>query len=181
MDFDDVIHMRKSVRRYSSQFVEPDQIHRVLEAARLAPSWANKQCWHFVVVKDADNRKRLTDAAGAVNNWIKDAPIIIAACADPQESGHRGDIDYYLVDTAIAMEHLVLAAANEGLATCWLGYFNEPMVKAALNIPEEIRVLALSPLGYPIEQNGVKIKMSNLKVDSHRRKDLDEIFHYDEW
>jgi len=96
-------------------------------AARLAPSWANKQCWSYVVVKDKAKIEKL--ANGIVNSWLKQAKVVIVACGDPKKSGSRNGIDYYLVDVAISMEHLVLAATDLCLGTCWIGTFDEAEVK----------------------------------------------------
>ena len=148
MDFLELVHTRRSIRRFRPDPVPEAKLDRVLEAARLAPSWANGQCWTFVVVMEAKVKNAL---AAAGNDWIEGAPIIIAACADPTASGTKGDQSYYLVDVGIAMEHLVLAAAEEGLGTCWIGWFDERKARKALGVPDNIRVVATTPLGYPDE------------------------------
>ena len=178
MKFDDVIQVRKSVRRYADRPVEREKIAKCLEAARLAPSWENKQCWHFIVVRDKDVIAKL---AKAFNFWVKSAPVVIVACGDPRRSGTRRGQDYYLVDVAIAMEHLVLEAANLGLGTCWLGFFDEKETKELLEIPKEIRVVALTPLGYPHPSEGVWGKVVKTAVGSKRRKNLGEIAHDEKW
>ncbi len=177
MKFDDVIQVRKSVRRYADKPVEQEKIAKCLEAAQLAPSWANKQCWHFIVVRDKEIIAKL---AKGFNFWAKKAPVMIVACGDPKRSGTSRGQDYYLVDVAIAMEHLVLAAANLGLGTCWLGFFNEDEVKELLKIPKGIRVVALTPLGYPHPSEGVWGKIIKMAV-SKKRKDLGEIAHDGKW
>ncbi|MGB9597019.1 MAG: nitroreductase family protein [Candidatus Poribacteria bacterium] len=148
MEFMDVIMKRRSIRKYKPDMVSDEDIEYIIESARLAPSWANSQCWKFVVVKDPKVKENL---ASAGNSWIAHAPVIIAACADPSKPGTKGDQQYYMLDIGIAMEHLILAAADKGLGTCWIGAFNEAVAKKALNVPDNIRVVALTPLGYPDE------------------------------
>jgi len=178
MKFEDIILARKSVRKYADRPVEKEKIVKCLEAARLAPSWENKQCWHFIVIRD---KKVITKLAKGFNFWAKSAPVFIVACGDPRRSGTRRGQDYYLVDVAIATEHLVLEAANLGLGTCWLGFFDEKEIKTLLGIPKEIRVVALTPLGYPHPSEGVWGKVVKMAVRSKKRKPLGEIAHDEKW
>ena len=149
MEFMDVISKRRSIRKYKSDSVPEEDIEYILEAARLAPSWANSQCWKFVVVTDPVVKEELAKAG---NSWIAAAPVIIVACADPSRPGTKGDQAYYMLDVGIAMEHLILAAADRGLGTCWIGAFDEEAAKSALGVPENIRVVASTPLGYPDQE-----------------------------
>jgi nitroreductase len=167
VEFMEVVRQRRSVRRYRPDPVPQAKIDHVLEAARLAPSWANGQCWTFIVVTDPKVKRRLAEAG---NEWIEQAPTIIAACADPEKSGVKGDQQYYLLDIGIALEHLVLAAADEGLATCWIGWFDEKTAKGALGVPDDVRVVALTPLGYPEEA-----------PEARPRRSLGEIVRRDRW
>jgi nitroreductase len=167
MDFMEVVRRRRSVRKYRPDPVAQAKVDLVLEAARLAPSWANGQCWTFVVVTDPKVKHELAQAG---NEWIEAAPVIIAACADPEASGSKGDQSYYLLDVGIAMEHLVLAAAEQGLGTCWIGWFDENKARKALGVPEGIRVVASTPLGYPDEE-----------PEARPRKSLAEIVRKDQW
>ncbi len=157
----DIIRKRRSVRAYLDRPVEDEKIVQIVEAARLAPSTCNQQCWRFVVVKDRETREKLIAKAfgGFVipNAWIKTAPVIIAVCAEPSLFIHRlggriKDISYHLLDVGIATEHLVLRATELGLGTCWIGWFNEGWVKRILGIPKKIKVVALLSLGYPGEE-----------------------------
>lgn len=177
MDFYDVVKNRKSVRRYKPEKVPGDALARIMEAARLAPSWANKQCWRYVIVDDPGLITRITPATAQGFG----APMMIVLCADPSESGHREGKDYYLVDAAISMEHLVLAAAAEGLGTCWVaGRLEEAAIKQALGVPDQLRVVAITPLGFPSESIGSKIVDGALRtmVSASSRKPMDEIaFH----
>jgi nitroreductase len=151
MDFYDVVKQRKSVRRYLPEKVPEDRLMRALEAARLAPSWANRQCWRYVVVDDP----ALMSKIAPVTVKAFGAPMMIVLCADPAQSGQREGKDYYLVDAAISMEHFVLAATAEGLGTCWVaGRLDESAVKQALEIPDDLRVVAITPLGFPSEGTG---------------------------
>ncbi|MFC1718874.1 nitroreductase family protein [Candidatus Poribacteria bacterium] len=167
MEFMDVVAKRRSIRKYKSDPISKEDIEYVVEAARLAPSWANSQCWKFVVVTDPEIKEELAKAG---NSWIAQAPVIIAACADPSRPGTKGDQQYYMLDVGIAMEHLILAAADRGLGTCWIGAFDEEAAKAALGVPENIRVVASTPLGYPDQDPAIR----------HRR-DLDEVMCFDKY
>lgn len=178
MDFIDVIAARKSVRGYSDKPVEDEKLSKVLEAARLAPSWANKQCCRYVVVKD---KAKIQELSGILNGWLKQAPVIIVACADPKDSGDRNGMNYYLVDVGISMQQLVLAATDLELGTCWIGAFDEAKIKKALGIPENIKVVAMSPVGYPADKEGLGSKLIKTIVRSGKRKPLAEIFHREKW
>jgi nitroreductase len=161
--------------------VEDEKIEQILECARLAPSWANKQCWNFVIVRDKEKIELISEAGGRVNSWLKKAPVIIVACGDPGLSGIRNGIEYFMVDVAIAMEHLILAAANLGLGSCWIGSFDENRTKRVLEIPNNMRVVAITPIGYPAEKAGVREIMTGIILRSKKRKHLNEIVHYDKW
>jgi len=167
MELMEVVRRRRSIRKYRPDPVPQARIDQVLEAARLAPSWANGQCWTFVVVTDPKVKHALAQAG---NEWIEAAPVLIAACADPRASGLKGDQTYYLLDIGIAMEHLVLAAAEQELGTCWIGWFDEKKARKALGVPEAIRVVAVTPLGYPDEE-----------PEARPRKSLAEIIRRDQW
>ncbi|KYK29247.1 nitroreductase [Thermoplasmatales archaeon SG8-52-1] len=180
MEFKNVIKSRESIRDYSDRKVEDEKINYVLECARFAPSWTNKQCWKFIIVKD---KKIINDLSktSIINRWLKNVPIIIIACGNPKESGYRNDISYFIVDVSIALEHLVLAATDKGLGTCWIGGFNEKKVKKILGIPDNIRVVALTPLGYPAEKKHIIGKIAKIVTQSKKRKSMDEIIHINKW
>jgi len=148
MEFYEVIRKRKSVRRYEKRPVEEEKVRRVLEAARLAPSAANRQPWRFFVVNTEKIKEEFPDEYN--RNWFWHAPLVICACGLPGQAWKRPDGKSYLdVDVAIAMEHLVLAATAEGLGTCWIGAFNPSVIKKILALPDELEPIALTPLGYP--------------------------------
>jgi len=178
MDFMDVVAARRSVRGYADREVEEDKLTKMLEAARMSPSWANKQCCRYIVIKDKAKIKQL--AGGFVNPWLKQAPVIVAACANPKDSGSHNGMDYYLVDVGISMEHLILAATDLGLGTCWIGGFDEGKVKNVLSVPENVKVVALTPVGYPADE-GVRGKLIKAFVGSGKRKPLSELVHLDKW
>ncbi|MGD9345907.1 MAG: nitroreductase family protein [Candidatus Aminicenantes bacterium] len=165
----DIIRGRRSVRAYKKDPVPEVSLRRVFEAARLAPSGKNLQPWKFVVVKDSELKKKLAKASND-QNFIADAPLIIVACGYPDEC-YRSMGRYmrsWPVDVTIALEHLILQAQEEGLGTCWIGSFEEQAVKSLLKVPDDVKVLALTPLGYPDEVPG-----------SRGRKSLEEIVSYD--
>jgi nitroreductase len=165
----DVIRQRRSVRVYRPDPIPEEALQRLLEAARLAPSGKNLQPWKFVLVQDDPIKKKLARACNQ-QAFIADAPLIIVACGFPDEC-YRAMGRYmrsWPVDVTIALEHLILQAQEEGLGTCWIGSFEEEEVKSLLNVPEHVKVLALTPLGYPGED-----------PQSRGRKPLEKIVSYD--
>jgi nitroreductase len=180
MEFIDVIKSRKSVRSFISKEIEQEKFEYIFNCARLAPSWMNKQCWHFILVKNSEKKKDIAKAT-IINRWLKKVPVIIVACADPLSSNIKNNIEYSNIDVSIAFEHMILAATDVGLGTCWIGGFDYKKVKKILEIPPRIKIIAMSPLGYPMNnesliENGKKIIVRNTK-----RKSLKEIIHYDIW
>ena len=165
----EIIQKRQSIRRYKEDPIPEEVLLRVLEAARLAPSGKNLQPWKFIIVKDKALREKLASAS-AGQFFIAKAPVIIVGCGFPDNCYARMGryMKSWPVDVTIALEHLILQAQEEGLGTCWIGSFEEEEVKAILNIPENVRVLALTPLGYPNESPPFR-----------RRKTLEEIISYD--
>ncbi len=166
MSFLEIVRKRRSIRRYKSDPVPRKKLEYILEAGRLSPSCGNRQCWKFVVVTDQAKKKAI-----ATRDWIAEAPAIIVGCARPEQSGSRFGQQYYMLDMGIAMEHMVLAAAEQGLGTCWIGAtFDEGDVKKALGVPGEVRVVGLLPLGYPAETPGPK-----------DRKPMEDFVSYEKW
>jgi nitroreductase len=162
LEFNEVLKKRRSVRRYKDTPVPRESIMRVLEAARIAPSAGHRQPWHFVVVEDEAKRERLAGRS----SWAAKAPVIIVGVADPVASP-----SWYMNDMGIAFEHIVLTATNLGLGTCWMGQTRrDAEVKEILGIPDELRVIALTPMGEPDETPGPK-----------DRKSLDEIVSWDRY
>ena len=150
MNVMDAIAGRRSIRSYSHREIEPQKLNAVLEAARLAPSASNGQIWKFIVVQDLETREKLTSAAGG-QGFIKDAPAVIVACAEESSRVMLCGQYRYTVDVSIAMSFMILEAYEQGLGTCWIGHFKEDDVRQILDIPSNVRVVALTPLGYPAE------------------------------
>ena len=165
----EVIQNRYSCRAYQDAPVEEDKLERILEAARLAPSAANRQEWRFIIVRSPEKRKALMQAASA-QAFVGQAPVVIAACAENADHVMMCGHPSYAVDVAIALEHIALQATAEGLATCWVGAFDENLVRGILNIPTPVRVVELMPLGYPADSPRPK-----------NRKPLTEIVMREAW
>jgi len=169
MDVLTAIQGRRSIRKYSSKPVEEEKLLKVLEAARLSPSAKNLQEWKFIVVKDAETRAKLTEATLG-QDFVGQAPIILVACGtDPERIMKCGQY-HYTVDLSIATAYMILEAHELGLGTCWLGRFDENKVKEILGIPEKVRVVAMTPLGYPAETPAQR-----------PRKKLDEIVSFEKY
>jgi nitroreductase len=170
MNVFEAIRTRRSVRRYKTDPVEENKLQRILEAGRLSPSAVNKQPWHFIVVRDPSVRESLRASYG--QSWFVNAPLIIVVCADPSNAWVRRDgEEYWKVDAAIALQDMILCATEEGLGTCWIGAFNEEPARRVLKIPEKMRIVAMTPVGYADES----------KAPVSDRKPLKEIMHYDCW
>jgi nitroreductase len=135
------IKTRYSVRSYKPDPISDEVISILLDAARLAPSASNYQPWRFIVVKDKKKKDRMA-RSGFYGRFLNQAPVVIVACGDTKSK-------YYIHDTCIALEHIVLAAWGKGLGTCWVVSFNEDLVREMLKIPRRFRIVALLPIGYP--------------------------------
>ena len=161
MDFMDVVRKRRSIRKYKPDLVPERVILDIMEAARLAPSGINIQPCHFIVVRDQKTKSQLH-----VPEWAAEAPVLIVGCSDAEESPR-----WYILDMGIAFEHIVLAATNFGLATCWIGWSEyDERTKKVLGIPDRMKVVAVTPLGYPAETPEPKT-----------RKRLSDIVHLDKF
>ncbi|AFM43177.1 nitroreductase [Desulfosporosinus acidiphilus SJ4] len=170
MNFLELAQTRRSLRTYLDKPVEREKLEYVLETARLAPSWKNMQCWRFIVVEDAAGRAALAETMGETNPGRKaltGAPIVIVLCAVPKESEIWEGKDFMMLDAGLAMEHLVLAATEQGLGTCWQGLFTEQKAREALQIPEDVRVLAMTPLGYAAEERRPRPRKAMSEIVFH--------------
>lgn len=176
------IKLRSSVRRYKSTPVSMNEILTVLDAARLAPSWENDQPVRYVVASDPEILSKITsiETVTSVNSWLKSAPCVIVGVSDPRKSGVREGLPYHLVDFGASMENLMLAATSLGLGTCWIGLFNEKRVKSILSIPKDLRVIALTPLGYPDYPKTLSADESYSKKIS-RRVALKDFAFFNKW
>jgi len=149
MELLELVRRRRSIRRFRPEAVPREALQEILESARLAPSWGNNQCWRFIVVDDPEVRLRLAEQG---SRWIRDTPVLVVACADPTMSMIKGDQLFYLADIAVAMEHMVLAATERGLGSCWFGSFDEAGVREVLQVPAFIRVPLMLALGFAAEE-----------------------------
>jgi len=169
MDVMQAIQKRRSIRNFQSREVEEDKLRGVLEAGRLAPSARNMQNWKFIVVRDPETRKKLSEAAKG-QAFVAEAPVVIVACGTDTDYMMTCGQHAYSIDVAIAVDHMTLEATDLGLGTCWIGAFYEQQVKDMLDIPQKARVVALLPLGYPAQS-----------PPPTRRKELEEITSEDRW
>ena len=185
MELFDAIRNRRSVRRFSNRPVEDEKLHALLEAVRMSPSWANMQCWRFVVVRDVRTRETISELSyvdsffapkgykvNPSKKGLAEAPVVIVACADPAQSGVIWDQQYYMTDTGIASQTLMLAAHGLGLGTVFVGVFDDPKLRGLLNIPPGIRIVGLFPVGYPLEET---------KKEGPPRKPISEIVFSEKW
>ena len=170
MDVFEAIAVRKSVRAFLDKPVGEDVLEKILDAARLAPSARNAQEWRFVVVSDRTVRQKIASEA-ARQPFIGTAGILLACCAITDGRIMRCGQPAYPIDVAIAMDHLSLAAAALGLGTCWIGSFDEELVRRMLGIEPGVRVVQLMPLGYPADPAPVP----------KSRLSLGEIVHRERW
>ena len=189
MEVLEAIKTRRSVRRFKPTPVPGEILERVLEAARWAPSWANTQCWRFIVVRDARLKAELAatlrgrpveDTAEAGKNAATDAllqaPLVIVACAEMGKSGYfqggpsTDKSDWYMFDVALAMQNLVLAAHSLGLGTVYVGLFDARKAAVILKVPDGFSVVAMTPLGYPDQEPRTR-----------PRRELSEIVFYDSY
>lgn len=173
MDVMDAIRIRRSVRDYDSREIPDDVMERMKDALRLAPSACNFQPWRFVIITGAEMKKKIA-AASCGQKFIAGAPVVIVGVGFPHSAyknmgGYGNSVD---VDIAIALDHLTLAAAAEGLGTCWIGAFDEKGVKELIGARDGVRIVALTPLGYPADPALLH------PVKKGRRKPAEEIFAY---
>ena len=171
MDVYEAIRTRTSIRSYLPDQIDEETLDRVLDAARLAPSGKNGQPWTFIVVRDGETRKRLVPACKN-QQFVGEAPIVVVACGREELAYQKmgGYWNSLPVDIGIALEHLMLAAAAEGLGTCWIGAFIEEDVRRILDIPSDVKIVALTPIGKPA-----------VEANPRPRKSLGEIVMTDGW
>lgn len=173
MDFKDVIRTRRSVRSFADRDIPPDVLERVMEAARIAPSGNNRQPWRFVIVRNAPKRKQIADACYD-QGFVADAPVVIVCSAEPYPNSYEpwGN-NSHLADAVIAMDHLILAARDEGLGTCWVGAVHDNRVKKIVNAPRNVKVLMVIPIGYPAHEGAF--------TDTSWRSNLEDIRFFEEY
>lgn len=167
MAFSELIRARYSVRAYKPEPVEEDKLQQVLEAARLAPTAANRQPFQFVVIGTAGREAELLRIYG--RDWFVQAPLVVCACAIPAQGWVRMDGKPYTdVDVTIAMDHLILAATELGLGTCWIAAFDPVAAREVLGLPDGVEPIAFTPLGYAADQPRPK-----------KRKPLSDLVRYE--
>jgi nitroreductase len=163
-----LVSKRQSVRKYTDKPVEPEKLQRCLEAARLAPSASNSQPWRFVVVSEPGLKEKVAKETvgplASFNNFVIQAPVIVAVVIEKMKmltklGANIQDREYPLIDIGIAAEHFCLQAADEGLGTCMLGWFNEKPIKELLKIPKDKRIGLLITLGYSPEDYRLREKI----------------------
>ncbi len=169
MEFSELIQKRYSVRAYQSTPVEEAKLQQVLEAANLAPTAANRQPFRIVVIHTHGKTAELKRLYH--RDWFGQAPLVIGICAIRSEAWSRMDgKNYAEVDATIAMDHLILAAANLGLGTCWVAAFDPKVAREILALPPEVEPIAFTPLGYPADEWKPK-----------KRKLLSDLVRYEKW
>ena len=160
MEFEKVIEKRRSIRKYKDTPVPKEQLIKILEAARIAPSASHRQPWHFIVVEDKEKIRKL-----AKSKWAE-APVMIVGLADTEASPN-----WCSNDLGIAIEHMVLEATNLGLGTCWMGQTGrEDLIRELLDVPDKFRPVAVVPIGVPDETPSPK-----------ERKSLDDIVSWEKF
>lgn len=188
MEVLEAIKTRRSIRRYKTTPVDDQTVELVLEAARWAPSWGNRQCWRFIVVRDNNIKAELANSLIQVESGdtlvanpaieaIRSAPVVIVACAELGKAGYRlgkpstdkGDY-WYMYDVALAMQNLALAAHSLGLGTVTVGAIDAKKKASILEVPEDFCVVSLTPLGYPDQEPRPR-----------PRKELSEIVFHDKY
>lgn len=169
MEFSDLVQSRYSVRAYKPDPVEPEKLQRVLEAANLAPTACNRQPFQLIVVHTAGRQEELRRLYH--REWFVQAPLVIAMIAMPEAAWSRRDgLNYAMVDATIAFDHLILAAADLGLGTCWIAAFDPQAVREVLQLPAAVEPVALTPLGYPADQPRLK-----------QRQGVSGLVRYERW
>ena len=169
MDFHTLINNRYSVRAYRSDVVEKEKLDQVLEAARLALTAANRQPFRIVVAQTEgrqDEMRRMYD-----RDWFVEAPLLICVSGVKSEAWvSRGGMNYVYVDVAIVMDHIILAATDLGLGTCWVGAFDKDVARDVFELPEDLEPVVMTPLGYSADQPEPK-----------ERRSVEELVRYEWW
>jgi nitroreductase len=171
LDVLEAIRSRRSVRAFTREGVSDEDVTRLIDAGRWAPSAGNIQPWEFVVATRPELKSRLSVAA-LDETFIEEAPLVIVVCADEARSargyGSRGANLYCLQDTAAATQNILLAAHALGLGACWVGAFREDDVREVLKLPRHLRPVAIVPVGHPATRRAAPPKRS-----------ISEVIHYE--
>lgn len=184
MDIIEAMITRRSIRRFADRPVSDSVLQSLFEAVRMSPSWANMQCWRFLIVRDPATREKISGLtyvesffapkgykANPAKKGLAEAPVVIVACADPAQSGEIWGQHYYMTDIGIAAQSMMLTAHGMGLGTVFVGVFQEEPLRLLLKIPSHIRIVGLFPLGYPRDE----------KKEGPPRKPVHEIVFHEKW
>jgi len=172
MDLKEAIKKRSSIRSFLDKKPDEKIIHEIIEYAHLAPSAGNMQARDFIIIDD-DNTKRKLSLASLNQEFVYEAPYDIVVCANLDRIssyGHRGKDLYSIQGSAAVVEHILLLAVEYGLGTCWVGAFNEKKVSEILDLPSQVRPIAIIPIGYPRKES-----------KSTSRIDTKKLIHYNKW
>jgi len=165
----ETIRNRGTIRRYLDQPISQETLVKIMESARLSQSAANRQPWQFIIVTDSSLKKNLSEASRNQES-VSTAAAVIVCLANPSEAARVGPFEGFLIDGTIAIENMALTAWELGIGSCWIGAYNEEIIKELLEIPEPMRVISLLTLGHPNEKPRVK-----------NRKILMDILHYERY
>lgn len=176
----EIIHTRRSIRRYTEEPVSDETLQVILEAARRAPSGKNQQLWRFVVVRDAAKRAELA-GINHEQRFLEKAPVHLVVCALPRlregesienvnEQSPEHGVKQGIRDASIAATHILLQAEALGLGACWCGWHTQEAIRGALDIPADKYVVGFIALGWPAES-----------PNARPRKELSELVHYERW
>lgn len=180
MDFKDLVLHRESTRKYSDRPVEREKIEQIMESCRMAPSACNSQPWRFVIVSEKEKKDQLARASYgplmSFNKFAPQAPVIAAIVGEKPNwlsrvGGNVKDKDFYLMDIGIVAEHFCLQAAELGLGSCMIGWFDEPKARKIIEVPNDKRILLLITLGYPAKE----------KVRKKIRKPADQVWSWEKY
>lgn len=172
---------RQSARALDPRPIERDKLRKILEAARWAPSYGNTQPWRFIVVEDAAALNGIRAALTGGNVWAKAAPALVVASAKPEDARIVDGKTYYLFDLGMAIENLLLQAADLGLVAHPMGGWDEQQVKRAVGIPEDVRVVVVVALGYPGRLEDLDEATREKELRPRTRKERHEIVFADHW
>ena len=169
MDFLELVKTRYSVRKYKSDPVPEALLQKILQAAQLAPTAANRQPFQLIVITSPERRAALVPISDQA--WFTEAPVVIAVVAETAKAwGENDSRDFSLIDTAIVADHITLAATDLGLGTCWIGGFEAAMARDILHLPAGVEPIVFIPVGYVDDQ-----------PEEKERKPLDELVRYEQW
>lgn len=175
MELFEALKNRRSIRRFRDKPVPDEALYKVIEAGTWAPSAHNKQPWHFIVIRDKNSLESIAEKSKYAK-FLPQVPVAIVVCAEftykrncPEEKG----LAYFSIqDSAAAIENILLAAYGMGLGTCWVGDFNETLLRPMLEIPAEYNAVGIIALGYPEAEINPKMP---------QRKSLEEVVHHEKW